>query len=249
MNPTRTLSGLAFVALLTPLCTAAQEAPDPWAFQVELGFNGASGNSSFSVLRTGAKINRNPTDAVEFESSFLIRYGKNEETVIANDAKASMKVNLWPKARWSPFFFVDGIRDRLRKLDMGVNAGVGGKLGVWTGETGNASLSAAVLYDHQNFQVDPGSEDPESESFARWSIRSTLEKTLTANTTFASNLFYQPVWDATSDYVLSMVSSVSTKVLENVSLALEHEYLRDATPPPGVGPDDQKFSVLLTMAF
>lgn len=240
---------LVVALLLSPALLHAQDRPDRWNLQFELGFNGASGNSSFTILRTGARAKYLQTDQAEFEVSVLVRHGTNEEKVIADDAKASVKLDLWPQDRISPFVFADAGRDAIRRLDGRFSGGAGGKWTFWSADSGKASLSAATLYDYQNFEVTPGSGDPESESLARWSVRSKLEKKLSAGASFEHVAFYQPVWDRTSDYVLDVTHSVTTQVLRNLSLALEHQYLRDSTPQPGVGNDDQRFSVLLKVTF
>lgn len=241
---------LVLLALCTPVSLTGQEAPPKqWDFQVELGFNGAKGNSSFSILRTGARAKHLRTDVAEIEASVLVRYGENEEKVIADDAKATLKADLWPKARWSPFVFADVGRDKIRSLDLRFSGGAGGKWTFWSGESGKASVSVAALYDFQNFASSSDGSQPESESLARWSVRHKVEKTLSSSASFEQVVFYQPVWDHGSDYVLDMTNSVSTKLMANLSLAVEHEYLRDSTPPPGVGKDDQRFSVILKMSF
>ncbi|GMV08016.1 MAG: hypothetical protein AMXMBFR53_42910 [Gemmatimonadota bacterium] len=238
---------LAALALLAvPL--GAQEAPDRWSIQAELGFNGSGGNSSYSVLRTGLKAKHLRTDVAEFEASFLVRYGKNDEKVIADDARASVKLDLWPQQRFSPFFFADLGRDKIRKLDGRFSGGAGGKWAVWTDASGTASVSVAGLYDYQNFLVATGSAGLESESLARWSFRTKVERKLGAASLEQVALF-QPVWDDGSDFVLDVTHSLSTQVLGNLSLTVEHQYLRDSTPPPGVGKDDQRFAVLLKLTF
>jgi len=240
------LAAAAIALLAVPL--GAQQAEDHWSIQAELGFNGSGGNSSYTVLRTGLKAKHLRTDVAEFEASFLIRYGKNDEKVIADDARASLKLDVWPQNRFSPFLFADVGRDKIRKLDGRFSGGAGGKWTFWTGASGKASLSAAGLYDYQDFLVVAGSTAPESESLARWSFRTKVERKLGA-ASFEQVAFYQPVWDDGSDFVLDVTHSVSTQVLGNLSLALEHQYLRDSTPPPNVGKDDQRFAVLLKLTF
>jgi len=229
--------------------SAAQSAPDRWSVQLELGFNGAMGNSKFTILRSGARAKYLQTDVAEFEISTLVRYGSSDEKVIANDQRLSLKLDLWPQNRWSPFVFIDASRDVIRKLDFRSNGGAGAKYTFWSEDGGSASLSGAVLWDYQDFLLDPGSAGPGTESLARWSFRAKAEKTISANTTVENATFYQPAWNRASDYLVTTTTSVSTQVLQDVSLSLEHEYLHDSRPPPGVGPDDQKFSVLLKLTL
>lgn len=245
---------LSYVASLLALgvfaaSLSAQEPPDRWKFEVEMGLNAARGNSSFSILRTGGKVTLLQSDALEFQATGLIRYGKNEEEVISDDAKVTFRMDVRPKQAFSPFVFADWSRDRIRKVDAQVNGGAGVDYGYWTGESGSASLSAAGLFDYRRYQLDPGATGPESESLGRWSMRSKLEKKLSESAKFDQVVFFQPVWNDFGDYILDMTNTVTTALLGRLSLSVEHQYLRDATPQPGVRPDDQKLSVLLKMEF
>lgn len=240
---------VVLLALAGPAGVAAQTPGDHWKGQVELGFNGASGNSSFSILRTGARATHTQTAVAEFEASFLVRYGKSDEKVIADDAKAALKMDLWPSSAWSPFVFADWSRDVIRRLDMRFSGGAGAKLTVWQGEAGKASLSGAFLYDHQDFGAAPDRPAPPSETLARWSGRTKLERKLGGSTTLEHVAFLQPTLTDPSDYVLDVTHTLSTQMLGRLTLALEHQYLRDGSPPPGVEPSDQRFSVLLKLGF
>lgn len=243
------LRAIVLVALAAPGLLAAQERPDRWSGQVEFGFNGAAGNSSFSILRTGGRIKHLQTQTAEFEGSVLVRYGKNDERVIADDAKASLKMDLWPKDTWSPFVFADWSRDKVRRLDTRFSGGAGAKLTLWRGASGSASMSGAVLYDYQNFRAAPGQAPPPSESLARLSGRTKVEKKLSRSATFEHVAFLQPAWDDPGDYVLDMTHSLSTQVLGRLALSVEHQFLRDAVPPPGVKSTDHRFSVVLRLSF
>ena len=243
------LHNVIFALLLLPAPLFGQEASDRWRVDLEMGLNGASGNSSFSILRTGAKVTLLDNNALEFVTSGLVRYGKNDEKVIADDAKASMKLDLWPKDTWSPFFFTDWSRDKIRKLDTRISGGAGGKWAFWSGPRGRASVSGALLFDYQNFQVPPGSTQAASERHGRWSVLTKLQRRLSDGATFEHVMTFQPVVSRASDYVLDITHSVTTQLMGSLSLSVEHEYLRDSVPPPGAGPDDQKFSVLLKMSF
>lgn len=244
----RFASPLLAVGLLAS-ALSAQAPPDRWKIEVEAGLNGASGNSSYSILRTGGKVTLLQKQHMEFEASGLVRHGKNGEKVIADDARASLKLDMWPNATLSPFVFGDWSRDAIRKIDARASGGMGAKWLFWNGEKGKASLSVAGLFDYQNFTLAEGSTDPGVEKKARWSARHKVERKLSQGATFEQVIFYQPVWNKAADYVLDMTNSVTTKMLGKLSLGLEHQYLHDATPQPGVRPDDQKWSVILKMSF
>lgn len=227
----------------------AQQQPPRWSGQAELGFNGASGNSSFSILRTGAKVRHLQTDQAQLEASVLVRYGKNEERVIADDTKGSLKLDLWPTRRWSPFVFADLGRDKVRRTDVRFSGGAGAKLALWSGDSGSASVSGAVLYDYERFGGAAGQPAPPSESLGRFSVRTKAERKLSSSATFEHVAFIQPAWDDVGDYYLDVTNSLSTQVLGRLALSLEHQLLRDGVPPPGVQPTDHRFAVVLKYAF
>lgn len=234
---------------LLPPSLHAQEDADPWEVELELGLNGASGNSSFTVLRAGFQASRTQTDRYELDFSSVVRYGTNEDRVIANDARASVKFDWRPEARISPFVFLDAARDEIRRLDFQMDGGAGAKWTFARAERGAASLSLAGLLDYQNFDVVPGAGDPESESLARWSLRFKAERTVQEGTELEHVTFYQPVMDDFGDYVVEVTNTLSTKLMENLTLAVEHLYLRDQVPPPGAARDDQRFSVLFRLGL
>ena len=49
--------------------------------------------------------------------------------------------------------------------------------------------------------------------------------------------------------VVEMTNSLSTQLLSNLALAIEHEFIHDEIPAPGAEPNDQKFSVVLRVSF
>ncbi len=242
---------LGATLVATPISARAQEDTevDRWRTELELGFNGSSGNSSFSILRTGGKLTFLETDKAEFEATVLVRYGKNEEDVIADDQRATVKLDLWPRARWSPFLFADGSRDEVRNLDAKVSSGAGAKLALWQGDRGRADFSGAALVDYERYRLEEGSTEEAAETFARLSFRFRFERSVGTNARFRHQTRYLPVWNETGDYVVEVVSSLSTTILGNLALGIEHEYLHDSVPPPGARSDDQKFAVTLKVTL
>jgi hypothetical protein len=232
--------------LLAPDAAAGQE---PWESRLEFGFNGASGNSSFSILRAGGATKHTRTNLFELELSMVVRYGKSNEDVSANDAEVSLKFDWRPEARISPFAFVDASRDEIRRLDFRADGGFGAKWTFTQGERSSASLSGAGIFDHQNVAPSEDAGAATSETKLRWSFRLKGERRFASGATFEHVTFYQPVWDEFGDYVLEITNTLSTSLRESLSLAVEHVYLRDAVPPPGAARDDQKYSVLLRLAI
>lgn len=226
----------------------AQTTPDPWDVRLELGFNGAAGNSSFAILRTGASAKHIADNRYSLDFSTVVRYGRSHGEVIANDAAASVKVDWRPRSRLSPFLFVDALRDEVRRLDFQTNGGVGARWTLLDGSRRELAVSLAALWDYQAFASSGQAQDPSSESRGRWSVSSKASRKI-GGVSVENRAVFQPVWDDFHDYVVQVTTKLSTKLLEDLSLAMEHLYLHDEVPPPGAGPDDQKFSILFQFAL
>jgi Protein of unknown function, DUF481 len=240
---------LLFLAAFIPTGAGGQETPDVWKAQLELGFNGASGNSSFGILRTGGSLTRTETESYEFEISALVRYGKSDARVIADDARGTVKFDWHPKSDFSPFVFVTVSRDRIRNLDSKVNSGVGAKRTLLKGERTKVSVSLAALLDYENFSLEAGSTEEGSRSAARWSGRFKLDHTFASGTKYSHVTFWQPEMNSVDDYIVEMTNTLSTTLLAQLSMAIQHEYLHDSVPPPGAKKNDQKFSVVLRVTL
>ena len=241
--------GVLFGAAASP--GHAQDAPSLFRSQLELGFNGSSGNSSFGILRTGGSLNRLQAEVYEFEISALVRYGKSEDRVIADDVRSTIKLDWKPDSDFSPFTYASASRDRIRKLDVKVYGGVGAK---WTffrsaQAKSKASFSLAGVLDYEDFRLDTGSTEEETRSTVRWSGRIEFDHAFASGASFQHFTLWQPRIDGLSDYVVEMSNSVSTRLTSKLSLAIQHEYLHDEIPPPGVEPNDQKFSVVLRVSL
>jgi|GEM_PF-465815 hypothetical protein len=247
----RSAMAIAFFSCLLAASVHAQDAPDLWRAQLELGFNGSSGNSSFGILRTGGALSRAQTDIYEFEVSALVRYGKSEDRIIADDMRSTIKFDWKPASDFSPFIFVTASRDQIRKIDSRVSGGAGAK---WTfgrseDEASKASFSLAATLDREDFALDAGATEEEISITARWSTRLKLDHTFASGAKIGHVTFWQPKIDSFSDYIVEMTTSLSTRLLSNLSLAVEHEFIHDEIPAPGAKPNDQKFSVVLRVSL
>lgn len=227
----------------------AQEAPDSWRARVDLGLNGSTGNSSFTVLRTGGSITHLRTEIYEFELSTMVRYGRSEERVIANDQRLTLKFDWQPEADFSPFTFVTASRDRLRRIDLKLNGGVGAKWTFFRRGASKVSWSLATVLDHEDLRLEPDATLSEVSSVLRWSARLKADHEFGSGATFQHVTFWVPDVSDFGDYLIEMSNALSTRLTASLSLVVEHEYLHDNVPPPDVEPDDQKFSVVLRVSL
>jgi hypothetical protein len=237
-------------ASAAPVAPTPQETPPQpaWRTQVELGFNGSTGNSSFAVLRTGFTVTHLRTRTAEVEVSGLFNYGESEDRLIARNWRTTVKVDLVPEDRWSPFLFATTSSDALRRLDLRSEGGVGLKRTFWSGEGGEASLSVASLYSYEDFDQIQGAEPLSPQRSARWSFRARGERRI-GGSQIKHTTFYQPLWDHSGDYLVNAVTTLTATLVGALALSVEHEYLHDSLPPPDVLRDEQKLSVVFRYTF
>lgn len=244
-------AGLTLVvgAPLTAQRPAGDSAAKAWRTQLELGFTGSSGNSSLSSLQTGISVQRLETERIGFEVSVNYRYGKSEETVVADLFRTELKFDILPEARLSSFLFASATRDPVRRLNLRANGGAGGKYTLWRGGRSRSSVSAAAIFNYEDFKAADGQDPPPTERTVRWSARYKLNLDLGAGATIEHITIYQPVWDMPDDFYLSMANTFQTELGGGLALLVKHEYQHDESPPEGVVEDDQFLSVGFSYVF
>jgi len=246
----RLLFAIVLAMAAGPSAARCQDPPDLWRSSLEFGFTGASGNTSFSILSAGASLNRIHREQFEFEISGRVRWGKNDDEVIANDMQGTVKFDWVPQAAVSPFVYATASRDVIRNLDSRLVAGGGAKWTFWRpGEDTKVSASVAAIVDYENYILEAGSPGPESIGVGRWSTRLKFDHTLGSGATFQHVTFWQPRVSDFDDYLLDMSTSISTKLVAGLSLVIKHSYMHDAVPPPGAVRDDQRLSIVLRVSM
>jgi hypothetical protein len=233
-----------------PSHVQGQDPPDSWRTSLEFGFTGASGNTAFSILNAGASLNRIHLEQFELELSGRVRWGQNDDEVIANDMQGTVKFDWVPQADLSPFVYASAGRDVIRNLASRLVAGGGAKWTFWRpGEHTKMSSSVAAIVDYENYLLDADSPGPESVGVGRWSTRLKFDHAFASDATFQHITFWQPRVSDFDDYLLDMSTSVSTKLVAGLSLVIKHSYRHDAVPPPGAVRDDQRLSVVLRVSM
>ncbi|MEM7417139.1 MAG: DUF481 domain-containing protein [Gemmatimonadota bacterium] len=254
MAPTRLgLGCLALVLTAVSPCTAAaqQEAPEAWRSTLEFGFQGASGNASFSILSAAGSLTRVEQERYEFALSGRLRYGTSGDDVIANDVRTTAKFDWLPNSDLSPFVFGTVSRDVTRNVDAQVVGGGGAK---WTfyrspGGSSKVSVSLAAILDYENYRLQAGDTSPETSNVSRLSSRLKYDHTFSSGAAFQHITFWQPRFSGFSDYLVDVSNSVTTPLTTNLSLVINHTYVHDAVPPPGAVRDDQRLGVALRVAL
>jgi hypothetical protein len=226
----------------------AMPLPGAWKASVDFGFNFASGNTSFAVLSSGFKLTRGATETSEFEWTAGIEYGRNNGVVVEKRGFSSMKYDYLPKRRVSPFVFAAAEQDEARQIDLQAFGGAGLKLTLWQSEVGKASVSGAVVYNYETFTTPKLLAAP-NERTTRWSARFKATRKFGPALELENTTFYQPVFEAISDYNLSAASSVTSRATAHLAIFVKHLYRRDSTPRADVNPVDQRITAGLRVDF
>jgi hypothetical protein len=244
---------IALVAgLLTGLvavgsAAAQEERPDRWQTEFGLSVNSSGGNEQLTVITTELGFTHLETRRYELEFRGRLRYGRSDGVEVARNLRASMDADFGPGASWSPFLSATADRDPFRRLDLRLNSGSGVKRTFWREGRDEVSLSAALLYSHENRIVADTLPNTITHS-ARWSVRGRARRQLGEGTRVEQLVFYQPEWDRGSDYLLESQTTARVALSRSLALTSRFLYQRDSTPPADVSPDDWSFSVGLSLA-
>ena len=111
------------------------------------------------------------------------------------------------------------------------------------------SFSLAAVLDRENYRLEAGSADEEVISVARWSGRAKFDHEFSSGATFQHITFWQPRVSDFGDYIVDLSNSLSTRLLSNLSLVINHSYIHEEIPPPGAFRDDQRLGVVLRVAL
>lgn len=243
---------LALLAALIP-CAAAGQAPDTasdrWAAALDLGFNGARGNTEIVTFATGFQLERLETRRFALEWNVGFRYGESEGHVVARNVQSSLNFDFYPSERWSPFVYVAAERDPFKRLDLRTDGGAGAKYTISDDDAASASLSLALLHRYENFSAEAGSLRPSTLNSARWSLRARAARRVRDGLRVENTTFYKPVYDRPGDYDLDSVTKLSVLLNSRLALAFSYLYRVDSTPPADVGREDQVLTAGLTVHF
>lgn len=228
---------------------SAVAAPDRWKMGLDLLFTGTSGNESLVVFSTGARVTHLVKKDFELEAAVQARYGRSKGLEVARNLKGSLKFDLHPEARWSPFAFLQAERDPFRKLDLRAGGGTGAKYTALKSKTAELSFSGGALLNYEEVRTPVSSEVSPVRRDARASWRTVARRELPSGFRMEQTTQFQPLLENSADYLLEAKTSARARVTKAVAVTLTHSYQRDSTPPPQVRPDDHRLEMGLVVEF
>jgi hypothetical protein len=246
------LRGFSILAMtLAPSVAAGQDAsadprPDSWSAVVDLAFSAASGNDQTVLLSSGFKVSHLQTERFELEVSGSVRYGRSEGREVARNLKSGVELNALPQARLSPFVKVTGERDPFRKLDLRSGGHMGMRYSLWRASEGSVQFSVSALYSYESF-TNPGGPPLESRENARWSWWFRGSRKFGDRLRIENSTTYEPVWNRSSQFFFSVVSSANVPMSDKIAVFMSHEYAHDSMALPDVKKDDQLLKMGLTL--
>ncbi|HET9423989.1 MAG TPA: DUF481 domain-containing protein [Gemmatimonadaceae bacterium] len=250
--------GLAPVAALmaalgTGTPAIAQETTpvvDRWAIGTELGLNAARGNSSYTMLSTGLRFTHLNRKQFEFDWASALTYGESNGNVIARRMSTTLRGDYGPAATWSPFIFGSVERDRIRRVDLLSNAGVGAKWTFFRNRAGAASLSGAGLYSYRSIRATSATTTVEpTQRFVRASLRPKIAQKYASGFSFEQTTFWQPEVGNAPDYNIDAATRLGWSPSKTSTLFTQYTYRFDSRPPTGVKREDQLMVAGIKLQF
>jgi len=219
---------------------AKPPAPDRWRVVLDLAFSGSSGNQDLSVLTTGARITHLVKEDFELEANAQLRYGRSEGEEVARNVRGGLTLEIFPKARWSPFISTTLENDPFRKLDLRANGGAGAEFVLVKAPRTNVEFSMGALYSYEDYAGEPGSAALKRfQETALWSLRLRGQQQFQSGFRLEHNTHYQPRWNVSSDYNLMTDTSARIMLNDRIAFTFGFRFERDSTPRQGVERDDR----------
>lgn len=244
---------LAAIALGASGRASAQDTTariDRWAVGSELGLNAARGNSSYTMLSTGLRFTHLNRKQFELDWASALTYGESNGSVIARRMSTTLKGDFHPAATWSPFVFGSVERDRIRRIDLLSNAGLGAKYTYFRNRAGAASLSVAGVYSYKNILTPPSAATPEpTQRTIRLSVRPKIAQKYANGFSFEQTTFWQPEIENTADYNIDASTRLGYSPTKMSTIFTQYAYRVDSRPPAGVKREDQLLVAGIKLQF
>jgi hypothetical protein len=210
-----------------------------------------SGNRTLRILTGGLTVSHLQREDLRFDASARTRYGESQGEVVARNHFASLAMDVRPAARWTPFVYGDGEHDAMRRIRFRASGGAGAKHTLIRDRDADteASISLALLYEHERRIPSLEEPAPADRKLARWSLRVRGRRPLGAGATLQHVTFWQPAFEEMADYLLRSETGARVMLTRTLAFTTAYELRRTALPPIGVHPDDRLLRVGLLVEF
>ena len=238
---------LFFIAIIVSLSVSAQ---GKWKYHLGFGGELKDGNVNTITIRNDGTVERNDS-TLAFDAGYAFVYGEKDKVAYDKSLDAHVKFDVWQYDRWSPFVSISYQNNKFKGFDYRLSFLAGVKYRIFWNEKCDYSISGAYVQDYTEYG------DPTvslKAMVSRFSLRFKMRHKIADNvfikhTTFWQPSLMEPLKSISEDYVLSSITSLTTKITEHISFDVNFNYEYHSLVPDGVKKQDIITSVSLRIDF
>lgn len=236
--------------LLALLATVTVSAQSKWKYHFGFGGELKDGNVNTVTIKNDGSIERNDS-ILAFDAGYGIIYGEKDKEAYDKSLSANLKFDVWQYDRWSPFVSFSYYNNKFKGFEYRLSGLLGVKYRFYWDKKCDYSLSAAYVQDYTDY----GDRNTSLEAMvSRLSLRFKMRHKIADNVSIKHITFWQPslmnpMHSITDDYVVSSITSLSTKITDHISFDVNFDYEYRSLVPDGVKKQDIISSVSLRVNF
>ncbi len=212
--------------------------------EVAAGLNVQTGNVDL-LIGTGGLLVDYRRNAHRVISSSRIELGFSEGDEIMNNAVSHLRHELTLSDRLTWETYVQGGRNPHRRLGRAI-AGAGPRVAVVSEDTFSLSLSASYLFELQRFSTGDFPDSGEVQRNHRASTYATGSLDLDEGVALTHTTYYQPRFDAPSDYRVLTLTGLNVGIVDDLGLLVQFTLSYQSAPPATIQGLDTGTNVSLT---
>ncbi len=238
---------IILLAIATTLTVSAQ---NKWKYHFGFGGELKDGNVNTVTIRNDGAVERNDS-LVALDAGYAIVYGEKDHEVYDKSLAAHLKFDLWQYDRWSPFISTSYLNNKFKGFEYRFSALLGVKYRIYTNPRCDYSISAANVQDFTDYGDRSTSlEQMVSRLSLRFKMRHRIaDNVMLKHTTFWQPSLMKPMSSIADDYVISSITTLSTKITRHLSFDVSFDYEYRSLVPDGVKKQDINTSLSLRVDF
>ena len=226
--------------------TISATGQNKWKYHFGLGGELKDGNVNIVTIRNDGTVERNDS-TLAFDAGYAIVYGEKDKEVYDKSLAAHVKFDLWQYDRWSPFISASYLNNKFKGFEYRLSALLGVKYRIYSNARCDYSISAAYVQDFTDYG-DPSTslEQMVSRLSLRFKMRHRIaDNVMIKHTTFWQPSLMKPLSSIADDYVISSITTLSTKITCHLSFDVSFDYEYRSLVPDGV----QKQDIISSISF
>ena len=238
------------IIILTLAVAIGASAQRKWHYHLGFGGELKDGNVNTITIRNDGTVERNDS-ILAFDAGYGIVYGEKNHEVYDKSLAAHVKFDLWQYDRWSPFVSASYLNNKFKGFEYRYSALFGVKYRIYTTNRCDYSISAAYVQDYTDYgDYSTSLEQMVSRLSLRFKMRHKIaDNLMIKHTTFWQPSLMRPMKSLADDYVISSVTTLSTKIAKHLSLDFIFDYEYHSLVPDGVKKQDIISSLSLRVDF